>query len=205
MNTPRLDAPLLIGALVRLEPLDRSHVHDLVEAAAEDRSTYRFAAVPAPEAVAAAVEQLRHEVAAGTRVAFAQVRVGDGRAVGMTTFLNLRFRESPAGPFAVEIGGTWLARSGQRNGTNLEAKLLLLGHAFEVWGVARVDLKTDARNERARAAIAGLGTTFEGVLRQWQPSQVSGEESRLRDTAMYSLVAAEWAAARSNLEARLRR
>lgn len=191
--------------LVRLEPLDHSHVQDLVAAAAEDRSTFRFAAVPPPDAVAQVVAQLRDEAAAGTRVPFAQVRTSDGRAVGMTTFLNLRYREAQAGPFAVEIGSTWLAKSAQRSGVNVEAKLLLIAHAFDTWGVARVDLKTDARNERARAAIAGLGASFEGVLRQWQPSQVRGEESMLRDTAMFSMVAAEWPTLRANLEARLRR
>ncbi len=200
-----LRQPLLIGPLVRLEPLDVAHVADLEVAAAEDRATYRLAAVPEPGTLDDTVTQLRAEAAAGTRVPFAQVRTSDGRAVGMTTYLNLRYREGSAVPFAVEIGSTWLAASAQRSGVNLEAKLLLLTHAFEVWNVARVDLKTDSRNERSRAAIAGLGTTFEGVLRQWQPSQVRGEETLFRDSAMYSLVAADWPTAKADLTARLRR
>ena len=75
---------------------------------------------------------------------FVQVAVADGRPVGMTNYLELRFRDSDRVPFAVEIGGTWLGASAQRTGINVEAKLLLLGYAFDEWKVARVDLKTDA-------------------------------------------------------------
>jgi RimJ/RimL family protein N-acetyltransferase len=99
-------------------------------------------------------------------------------------------QESP--PYAVEIGGTWLAASAQRTGINTEAKLLLLDYAFSVLGVGRVDLKTDARNDRSRNAMARIGGTFEGVLRNWQPSLVPGEEGRLRDSALYSILDTEW-------------
>jgi RimJ/RimL family protein N-acetyltransferase len=78
-----------------------------------------------------------------------------------------------------------------------------MSHAFEVWGVARVDIKTDARNEQARRAIERLGARPEGVLRSWQPSLVPGEEGRLRDTAMYSVVAEEWPGVRDGLAARV--
>lgn len=107
-------------------------------------------------------------------------------------------------PFAVEVGGTWLAASAQRTAVNTEAKLLLLAHAFDTWGVVRVDLKTDARNERSRAAIERLGARFEGVLRRWQPSQVAGEEDGYRDSAIYSVLDTEWPSVRANLAARLR-
>jgi RimJ/RimL family protein N-acetyltransferase len=103
----------------------------------------------------------------------------------------------------VEIGGTWLSSSAQRTAMNTEAKLLLLTHAFEQWGVGRVDLKTDARNERSRNAMARIGGTFEGVLRQWQPSQVVGEENLLRDSAMFSVIAAQWPEVRDALKSRL--
>jgi RimJ/RimL family protein N-acetyltransferase len=195
----------LTGTLVRLEPLSDAHIAELEAAASEDRATYRYAAVPPPGAVARTVAQLHADAAAGARVPFAQVRTTDGRPVGMTTYLNLRFRDAHEHPYAVEIGSTWLAASVQRTGINVEAKLLLLTHAFDEWNVGRVDLKTDARNERSRTAIAGLGATFEGVLRQWQPSQVVGEETLLRDTAMFSIVAAEWPDVRTRLAARLRR
>ena len=87
----------------------------------------------------------------------------------------------------------------QRRGFNREAKLLLLTHAFEQWRVGRVDLKTDARNARSRAAIGGIGARLEGVLRSWQPSLVAGEEGRLRDSAIYSIVADEWPGVRHRL------
>lgn len=86
---------------------------------------------------------------------------------------------------------------------NLESKLLLFTHAFETWRVARVDLKTDARNQRSRAALASVGARFEGVLRNWSPSRAPGEDGRLRDSAMFSIVDTEWPECRQRLEKRL--
>jgi RimJ/RimL family protein N-acetyltransferase len=200
------DVPTLAGKLVRLEPLGRRHADDLVAAAAEDRSAFGLAEVPdGPASVDEYIGVRLDWAATGERVPFAQVRVTDGRAVGCTLFANLRRRAPDDDPYAVEIGSTWLGASAQRSGINVEAKLLLLGHAFETWHVDRVDIKTDARNERVRAAILALGAQFEGVLRRWQPSQVVGEEDRLRDSAMYSIVDAEWPKARDHLHARLQR
>jgi RimJ/RimL family protein N-acetyltransferase len=119
--------------------------------------------------------------------------------------MTVRCRPGERSPYAVEIGGTWLAASAQRTGINAEAKLLLLRHAFEVWRVGRVDLKTDARNERSRAAIQGIGAVPEGVLRNWQPSLVPGEEHELRDSALFSIVDADWPAVEQHLEAILAR
>ena len=81
--------------------------------------------------------------------------------------------------------------------------MLLFTYAFDTWNVGRVDLKGDARNTRSRNAMARIGATFEGVLRQWQPSMVAGEEKQLRDTAMYSVTADEWPTVRSSLEMRI--
>ncbi len=103
----------------------------------------------------------------------------------------------------MEIGSTWLGASAQRTGINTETKLLLLEHAFETWSVARVDLKTDARNTRSRNAIEGLGAQFEGVLRNWQPSMVVGEEDRYRDSAMFSILDGEWPDTKARLLKRL--
>jgi RimJ/RimL family protein N-acetyltransferase len=140
----------------------------------------------------------------GERVPFAQVRVGDGRAVGVTTYHTPRLWPGRPGEVcAVEIGGTWLAASAQRTGINPEAKFLLLEYAFETLRLARVDLKTDARNERSRRAIAGFGAKFEGVLRNWSPSHAPGEDGLLRDSAMFSVVAAEWPTVRATLRERL--
>lgn len=201
---PTSSAPTLHGRLVRLEPLTADHVPGLTAAAAEDRATFTWTAVPdGPEAATSYVATLLAAAEAGSAVPFAQVAVADGRVLGATRFFTFRHRDGAALPYAVEIGGTWLAPSAQRSGINLEAKRLLLQHAFEVWGVERVELRTDARNERSRTAIAGLGATFEGVLRSWQPSHVVGEEERLRDSAMYSIVAREWPEVAAGLDARL--
>ncbi len=113
------------------------------------------------------------------------------------------YTEVPSDPTAmsahVEIGGTWLAASAQRSGINTDAKRLMLTHAFETWGVQRVDLKTDARNERSRAAIERIGGQLDGVMRNWQPSLVPGEEGQPRDTAMYSIIPTDWPAIRERL------
>ena len=104
---------------------------------------------------------------------------------------------------AVEIGWTWLAASAQGTAINAEAKLLLLTHAFETLGVTRVDLKTDARNQRSRRAIELIGAHFEGILRSWSPSWAPGEEGRLRDSAMFSVIAPEWSAVKATLQDRV--
>jgi N-acetyltransferase len=191
---------------VRLEPLGHQHAADLVAAAAEDRSAFGWAEVPDGPASVDEYIRVRLEWArTGERVPFAQVRRTDGRAVGCTLYANLRRRTDDDDPYAVEIGSTWLGASAQRSGINVEAKLLLLGHAFDTWHVERVDIKTDARNQRVRAAILALGAQFEGVLRRWQPSQAIGETDQLRDSAMYSIVDAEWPTVRDHLHARLQR
>jgi RimJ/RimL family protein N-acetyltransferase len=190
-----LQAPTLQGSLVRLEPLKTAHLPGLVQAAAESRDTYGFTKVPQDEAqMAAHVAAVTQEAARGEAVPLTQVDQRSGHPVGMTRFLTIR-------PHAVEIGGTWLAASAQRTGLNREAKLLLLTYAFEVWGKERVDLKTDARNQRSRNAITGIGATFEGVLRSWQPSHVAGEEHLFRDSAIFSIVRREWPLLKVELQA----
>ena len=194
----------LVGEVVRLEPLTLGHLDDLVVAATEDRSTFEFTFVPSNrEAMSEYIDLLLDDFELGQVTPFAQVSVMTGRTVGATRYLTIRFRPGERTPFAVEIGGTWLAASAQRTAINSEAKLLLMSYAFDEWGVARVDLKTDARNERSRAAMARIGATFEGVLRQWQPSQVVGEETLLRSSAMFSVLDSEWPVVRQSLKSRL--
>ncbi len=124
--------------------------------------------------------------------------------MGATRFLWLRHYFDRAEPDAVEIGGTWLAASAQRTSINTEAKLLMLTHAFEAWKVSRVDLKTDARNARSRAAIERIGGKLDGIVRNWQPSLVPGEEGTPRDSALYSIIPSEWPAVKSALQPRAR-
>ncbi|MGW0813886.1 GNAT family N-acetyltransferase [Streptomyces viridiviolaceus] len=197
------EGPALEGALVRLEPLGHRHAADLAVAAEQDRETYAYTWVPRAAEVVAYIDAQLARAAAGRLVPYAQVSLASGRAVGATSYWEPRSWLSEDRLDAVEVGFTWLARSAQGSGLNTEAKLLLFRHAFEVWGVSRVDLKTDARNSRSRAAIEATGARFEGVLRNWSRSWAPGEDGRLRDSAIYSVTAAEWPACRDRLESRL--
>jgi RimJ/RimL family protein N-acetyltransferase len=199
MSVP-LDVPVLRGSSVRLEPLAMRHVSALARAAEEDRSSYEFTMVPR----AAEVEQyVAAQLARDGLTPFAQVRIRDEMAVGCTAFWNPRTWPERNDLRAIEIGWTWLGASAQGTGINVEAKFLLFAYAFERLGVARVDLKTDARNERSRRAIERLGARFEGVLRNWSPSWAPGEAGMLRDSAMFSVVDAEWPTVKPTLRSRL--
>lgn len=152
------ELPALVGRLVRLEPIGPRHVSGLMAASAHNRDTYRYAAVPeGQDAVVEYVRALQVGRKAGELIPFALVRVADNQVVGATRFLNLRTRAGESSPYAVEIGGTWLASFARRTGINVEAKFLLLGQAFEKWDAHRVDFKTDARNDSARQALFGCG------------------------------------------------
>ncbi|MBT2676607.1 GNAT family N-acetyltransferase [Streptomyces sp. ISL-14] len=198
-----LVGPVLEGALVRLEPLGHRHAADLAVAAEEDRGTYAFTWVPRAHEVGAYIDAQLARAETGMLAPYAQVSVASGRAVGATSYWEPRHWLSDDRLDAVEVGFTWLARSAQGTGVNAEAKLLLFRHAFEEWGVSRVDLKTDARNERSRAAIESVGARFEGVLRNWSRSWAPGEEGRLRDSAIFSITAGEWPQRRGRLEKRV--
>ncbi|MFF1651778.1 GNAT family N-acetyltransferase [Streptomyces sp. NPDC058255] len=198
-----LEGPVLEGALVRLEPLGHRHAADLAVAAEEDRGSYEFTWVPRADEVGAYIDAQLVRAATGRLAPYAQVSLASGRAVGATSYWEPRFWRTDDRLDAIEVGFTWLARSAQGTGVNAEAKLLLFQHAFEEWGVARVDLKTDARNRRSRAAIERTGARFEGVLRNWSRSWAPGEDGRLRDSAIYSITAAEWPECRKRLEERV--
>ncbi|HWD24764.1 MAG TPA: GNAT family protein [Acidimicrobiales bacterium] len=203
---PPLEVPTLEGRIVRLEPISIAHVEELAIAASLDRSTFRYLRVPNGRAsMEAEIESLLEEAESGQVISFAQVRVADGTAVGMTRYLAIEHRPGAPLPYSLEIGGTWIGAEAQRTGLNVEAKLLLFAHAFDVLSVRRVSLKGDARNERSRSAITALGATFEGVLRSWQPSHVIGEEDALRDTMYFSVLREEWPAVRNRLQMRLDR
>lgn len=175
--------PVLQGDYVRLEPLAREHAPGLGEAAADGRLwELWYANVPSPDEACAWVEAALSMQAAGTALPFV-VRDAGGRIVGSTRYYDLL----PATP-RLQIGYTWYARSVQRSGLNSEAKLLLLGHAFEVLGCASVGLQTSTRNEASRAAIARLGATLEGVTRR----HLRHRDGSLRDTANYSIIDSEW-------------
>ncbi len=202
-TSPVLTCGVLAGNIVRLEPLTPEHVPGL-QIAAEAAATSPFATVPTPETVE---DYVAHSLArrdTGAYAPFAQVEVATGRVVGHTAYLTPRWM--PDGRlFAVEIGSSWLSPTVRGTAVNPAAKLLLLAQALEDWGVDRVDIKTDARNEVARGAIAALGATFEGVLRAWQPSLAPGEEGRTRDTAMFAITPQQWPGVRTRLAERIER
>ena len=199
----------LDGTRVRLEPLSPAHLDGLVAAASESRATYGLTQVPdGIVAMRAWLDSALADAAGGEHVPFATVDKVHGRVVGSTRFAAIeRWRwpgppvePLPRGPDAVEIGWSWLAASAQRTHVNTEAKLLMLGHAFDVWGVRRVTLKTDARNARSRANIERIGCHFDGILRAHMPAWDGG----IRDSAFYSMLSSEWPAARERLASRLR-
>lgn len=200
-----LEGPVLEGALVRLEPLEHRHAAGLAAAAAENRDTYGFTWVPGPGEEGAYIDAHLARAAAGRQAPYAVLSRATGRVVGTTSYWDPRCWRSEDHLDAIEIGFTWLAASAQGTGVNAEAKLLLFRHAFEEWGVSRVDLKTDARNARSRAAIESVGARFEGVLRNWSRSWAPGEDGRLRDSAIFSVTADEWPRCRERLEARVGR
>jgi N-acetyltransferase len=208
---------VLEGAFVRLEPLGEAHIPALVVAAAEDRSNYHWTYTPdgvsqMTDYVADALEK----VAAGAHVAFATVRKGHGdaahggagdRVVGATRFCELAYWQWPPGashqregvPDVVDIGFTWLAGSAQRSPVNTEAKLLMMGYAFEVWEVHRVALQTDVRNGRSRAAIERIGGQLDGIMR----ADRAGSDDTVRTSARFSILAAEWPSVKERLTTRL--
>ena len=198
----------LAGEHARLEPLSEAHAPALAAAAAVDRSSYAFTRVPdGREEAAEFVRQALAEQAGGQVLPFAVVRTRDDTVVGSTRFLDMEVLGVPGvvvpddrrPPSVVEIGSTWYAASAQRTALNTEVKLLLLGHAFDVWRVLRVTLKTDARNERSRTAIERLGARLEGIRR----AHTTASDGTIRDSAYYSIVAAEWPAVRNGLLRRL--
>ncbi len=207
--TPPLAPVTLSGRLVRLEPLSQAHLEGLVAAAnADDAEDFPFTWVPRRrDELSRWIDEALALAAAGRAVPFATLAATDGRVLGSTRLANLErwdWLEPPPDPRpldAAEIGWTWLGRPAQRSGANTEAKLLMLRHAFTVLRVRRVTLKTDARNERSRAAIARLGATLDGVLRAHLPASDGGP----RDSAVFSIVEAEWPAVEARLTTLLRR
>jgi RimJ/RimL family protein N-acetyltransferase len=186
-----IDPVTLRGEHVTLEPVAPRHHADLL-AAAQDDAVWEWLpwARPLSEDDVAAMIATQEGIA----LVFAQVDAASGRAVGFTTY-----RDIDDAHRTVEVGGTWIGRPWWRTAINTEAKLLLIGHAFETLGANRVALKTDIRNERSQAAIARLGAVREGVVRH----QYVRRDGTLRDTVLFSIVPAEWPAVKAKLEARL--
>jgi RimJ/RimL family protein N-acetyltransferase len=186
----------LEGSIVVLEPFGEEHVDELWEAAQAPEIWTWLANVNERETFDKWIELTREAADSGREGAFVTRSIGSGRVIGSSRYLNVR----PADR-VVEIGWTWLNPSAWRSGANVEAKLLMMSHAFETLGCVRVEFKTDARNERSRAALSALPAKFEGVLRNHMTVPGVG----LRDSAYFSVIDSEWPAVKANLEGRLAR
>ncbi len=187
-------APVLTGTIVRLEPLTPAHADGLWEASRDPR-TWTWLSIPQPSTREELDDWLRASLgAAAAGLELPLVTMSDEQVVGSTRYLALRPEHG-----SVEIGWTWLHPSVWGTGVNVEAKLLMLEHAFATWGCRRVELKTDARNERSRGAMEAFGATFEGVHRKHM--LVRGGENR--DSAWYSVTDDDWPGVRDGLRERL--
>jgi len=184
----------LEGSIVVLEPLREEHAEELWEAAQAPETWEWLAHLNVRERFDLWLELTLEAAAAGSEGPFTTRRRDTGEAIGSSRFLAVR----PADR-VVEIGWTWLHPSAWRTGANVEAKLLMMRHAFETLDCVRVEFKTDARNERSRAALAALPAQFEGILR----NHMIVPDVGLRDSAYFSVIDSEWPEVEANLERRL--
>lgn len=196
---PRLTGPM-DGELVSLRPLAAEHEAGMFAAAADPEIWPYLSAFPdayqSPERFHRWMTEALAESAAGREGAFAILCRATGQPIGSTRYLALRPEHR-----GLEIGWTWLGRHWWRTGANVETKLLLLTRAFDTLGCERVELKCDARNSRSRAAMEALPAQFEGIHRRHMALRDGG----WRDTAWYSVIAADWPQVRTSLRARLAR
>ena len=181
----------LAGRYVVIAPLSQTH-HDDLALAVTDGNLHQlwYTSIPAPAAMRAEIDRRLALHAAGLMLPFALLDPASGRALGMTTYMNLDRANR-----RVEIGSTWVAEHAQRTPLNTEAKLLLLTHAFDTLGCIAVELRTHVLNHQSRRAIERLGAKLDGILRNHQIT--------LRDTAVYSILPSEWSALRTHLQFKL--
>jgi RimJ/RimL family protein N-acetyltransferase len=190
-----LICPTLSHPRVRLELLSIEHLLGLQAASDDgDLSTLWYTAVPSADGMAVEIERRLGLYAQGKMVPFTIIEITDAgeTIIGMTTFMNAEYTR-------VEIGSTWYAQSAQRSGINTIVKRMMLAHAFEVWGAIAVEFRTHRLNQTSRSAIERLGAQFDGTLRAHSLSN-----GVLRDTVVYSIVAAEWPTIRVHLDFKMR-
>jgi RimJ/RimL family protein N-acetyltransferase len=190
-------AEILSGSHVRLEPLTLQHHPALCEVGLAPelwRWTVGFVATPAN--LLEYVEAALAAQTAGTAIPYATVEQSTGKVIGSTRFMNIDRPNK-----RVEIGSTWIAPLWQRTAVNTEAKYLMLRYAFETLGCIRVELKTDALNEKSRRAILRMGAKEEGIFR----NHMICYGDRIRASVYFSLIDSEWPAVKAGLEAKLSR
>lgn len=187
----------LTGKHVRLEPLAFEHHDDLVESVRDGELwNLWYTSIPTPDKVRAEIERRLGLQDRGSMLPFAVVELASGRAVGMTTYMDI-----DAANRRVEIGSTWYRHRVWRTALNTECKLLLLRHAFEELSCVAVEFRTHFMNQRSRRAIERLGAKLDGILRnhRFLPN------GTLRDTCVYSIIANEWPSVRAHLIHQLQR
>ncbi|MDQ6795063.1 MAG: GNAT family N-acetyltransferase [Chloroflexota bacterium] len=185
----------LEGRIVRLEPMSRAHLDGLAEVALDPELWRWTIARPTDRAsLEAWMATAMDGAAAGTEVPFVTVERASGRPIGSSRYMNIVPEHR-----RLEIGWSWVATDWQRGGANREAKLLMLGHAFEALDCNRVEFKTDSLNERSRRALLGIGATFEGIFR----NHMIMPDHRLRHSAYYSVIDTEWPAVKTGLSSGL--
>ena len=187
----------LDGDHVRMEAMSLAHLPGLVAWGLDPRIwTWLPFTVTDEAGMRELVEAALEARDAGTEFPFVTIDRATGRVVGSSRFLAIALAHR-----RLEIGWTWITPSAQRSAVNTEAKLLMLGYAFETLGCLRVEFKTDARNAASRAALLGIGATFEGVFRK----HMLVRDGQRRDSAWYSITDDEWPAVRVHLRERLSR
>ena len=180
----------LSGQQVTLAPLSQNHADDLAEASADGNlSRLWYTMIPAPAGVPDEIDRRLALQEAGSMVPFA-ILDSAGRAVGMTTYMNIDYVNQ-----RLEIGSTWYRKSVQRSGLNTECKLLMLRHAFEDLDAISVEFRTHVINHQSRRAIERLGARLDGILR----AHMRMANGTIRDTAVYSIIAAEWPMIKAHL------
>ena len=186
----------LTGTHATLRPLARDHESGLIDAV-RDGELWKlwYTSVPAPERMSAEIERRLGLQAKGSMLPFT-VFDAAGQIAGMTTYMNI-----DAANKRVEIGSTWYAARVQRSPLNTECKLILLGHAFEELDCIAVEFRTHRLNTQSRRAIERLGAQLDGILR----NHLRGADGLLRDTAVYSITAAEWPVVKAHLSWQLER
>lgn len=188
-----MNALVLTGPTVRLEPLAREHVAPLMAIAKAHAEHYRYTSTPTTDAEAEAYfERAFREREAGRAYPFALVR--EGQVVGTSRLAEVRLDHRNC-----ELGYTWLAPEVQGTGVNPESKYLLLRFAFETLELLRVHFYTDTRNVRSQRALERLGAVYEGTLR----AERIMRDGYLRDTKVYAILQREWPGVKATLEARL--
>ena len=189
----------LTGQHATLVPLVEGHHDDLVEAT-QDGELWRlwYTAIPTQQGMATEIRRRLGLQEMGNMLAFAVVENASGKAVGMTTYMNIDNSNR-----RVEIGSTWYRRRVQRTVLNTECKLLLLQHAFEQLQCIAVEFRTHFFNQQSRAGIERLGAKLDGVLRSHQVNPHPDAKGSLRDTCVYSIIAPEWPTVRAHLSHQL--